>query len=252
MIYKEVLGCIVLKFKEVLSTNSEATAMIKLNEFSPGTAIRAEFQTSGRGQDQNIWESEAKKNLLVSFIINTDYLPPEKQFYLNKIVSLAVSDLLIDVLPKEEINIKWPNDLYVGNQKIAGILINNTIKGDFLEHSVLGIGLNVNQKRFLSDAPNPVSIVQFKQSEMDLDSCFIKLCDKLNFRCRQLQLLNYEAIDKDYMSRLFRFSKYANYLINEKKVNAKIVGLDEYGKLCLINKNGSEYCCDLKEIEFII
>ncbi len=252
MIYKEVLGSKILKFGEVISTNTEANKLIKQNDFSPGTAIRAEFQTSGRGQDQNSWESEAKKNLLVSFIINSDYLPPEKQFYLNKIVSLAVSDLLIDLLPEKEIEIKWPNDIYVGNKKIAGILINNTIKGNFLEHSVLGIGLNVNQKRFISDAPNPISIAQLKQGSMDLDSCFNTLCDKLNFRCHQLQLLNYETIDKDYLSRLFRFQKFANYQINEIKVNAKIIGLDEFGKLCLVSKNGSEYCCDLKEIEFII
>jgi len=252
MIYKEVFGSNVLKLDEVLSTNVVANSMLKLDEVKVGTVICAEFQKAGKGQDQNSWESEPRKNLLLSLIISSHYLLPEKQFYLNKIVSLAVSDLLIDLFPEKEVQIKWPNDIYVGDKKIAGILINNTIKGDFLEHSVLGIGLNVNQKKFVSDAPNPTSIAKLKRKEVNRERCFVKLCDQLNFRCRQLQQLDFDAIDKDYMNRLYRFRKFANYIINEEKINARIVGLDQYGKLCLKDKNGNDYCCDLQEIAFII
>lgn len=252
MIYKEVFGTYILQFDEVLSTNFVANSMLKLNEVKIGTVIKAEFQTAGKGQDQNSWESEARKNLLFSIIMNSDFLPPEKQFYLNKIVSLAVTDLLINMMPKKKINIKWPNDIYVGDRKIAGILINNTIKGSFLEHSVLGIGLNVNQKKFLSDAPNPISIANIKRKEINREACFNQLLDQLNFRCRQLQRLKFEEIDKDYMNRLYRFKQLSNYIINDQEVVAKITGLDEYGKLCLKDKKGKAYCCDLKEIKFII
>lgn len=252
MIYKEFFGSIVLSFESVSSTNEVANSMLKKEEVEIGTVIRADFQKAGKGQDQNLWESEASKNLLLSLIINSDYLPPDKQFYLNKIVSLAVSDVLIDILPQKEIHIKWPNDIYVGDKKIAGILINNTIKGDFLEYSVLGVGLNVNQKKFVSDAPNPISIAKLKRKEIDREWCFNKLCDQLNFRCRQLQQLNFDAIDKDYMGRLYRFKRFANYFINDEKVNAKIVGLDQYGKLCLKDKKGNDFTCDLKEITFVI
>lgn len=252
MVYKEVYGSNVLRFDEVVSTNEVANSMLKNQEIRPGVIIRTDFQKEGKGQDKNSWESDAKRNLLLSLIINSDYLPPEKQFYLNKIVSLAVSDLLNELFPKRDICIKWPNDIYVGDKKIAGILINNTIKGSSLEHSVLGIGLNVNQRKFVSDAPNPTSIAILKRKEFDLEKCFIRLCDQLNFRCHQLQQFDYDAIDKDYLSRLYRYKKFANYWIDNKKVNARIIGLDQYGKLCLKDKKTNDYCCDLKEVTFII
>ena len=252
MIYKEVFGTNVLKFTEVLSTNLVANSMLKLEQLEAGSIILAEFQTAGKGMDQNSWESESRKNILMSAVYNSDFLSPEKQFYLNKIASLAVSDTLFEIFPKKNIKIKWPNDIYIGDEKIAGILINNTIKGDYLEYSVLGIGLNVNQMNFVSDAPNPTSIAIINEAEVNREKLFVRLCDQLNFRCRQLRRMDLESIDKDYMSRLYRFKKYAKFIINENVMQARITGLDPYGKLMLQEKDGNEYCCDLKEVSFVI
>ncbi|MCG8484973.1 MAG: biotin--[acetyl-CoA-carboxylase] ligase, partial [Clostridia bacterium] len=151
-----------------------------------------------------------------------------------------------------EVKIKWPNDIYVDDKKIAGILINNSINGNSMQSSIIGIGININQTKFLSDAPNPVSLKKLKRKEINLDKCLIRLLDHLNLRFRQLLQNNLEEINQEYLSRLYRYKTFANYIIDGNKIKAKIVGLDQYGKLCLKTKDLRTYTCDLKEVKFII
>jgi BirA family biotin operon repressor/biotin-[acetyl-CoA-carboxylase] ligase len=189
---------------------------------------------------------------LASFVVSPNYVKPESQFILNKIVSLAVSDFVKEMLPKKEVQIKWPNDIYVGNKKIAGILINNSINGTEMCSSIIGIGLNVNQTKFLSDAPNPVSLKKLRRKSFNVHTCLIRLSDYLNLRFRQMMQNKINVLDEEYLSILYQYKEFANYKIDGRIVNAKIVGLDQYGKLCLKSKDLITYCCDLKEVEFVI
>ena len=251
MIYKNILGKQILHFDNVESTNTTANEMLIQEKIEEGFAIVSSFQEAGKGMDTNQWESEFGKNLLLSFLVCPDFLKPEEQFFLNKVVSLAVADLVKEKLPRMEVKIKWPNDIYVEDRKIAGILINNSIIGNKMSSSVIGIGLNVNQTVFESDAPNPVSLKMLLKKECKLDLILYRLSDYINLRFRGL-MRDRSKIDKAYLKKLYRFDTFANYKIGAKVIEAKITGLDKYGKLCLETKDPKKYCCDLKEVEFII
>lgn len=154
-----------VKIKEAASTNSWCAAHI--DELPHMTLVRAQSQTAGRGQRGNSWEAEPGKNLTMSVVLRPGWLRPAEQFVLSEAVALAVADTLIHYgIPAR---VKWPNDIYVGDQKICGILIEHAIGGTAILHSVCGVGINVNQTDFRSDAPNPVSMVQIAGREFALD-----------------------------------------------------------------------------------
>lgn len=161
------------------STNTLLKELIAKGEWPNGERfIRAGYQTAGRGQTGNGWESEADKNLLCSVLIDISHWPLAiSPFYLNVAVSVAVHRLLSQELTakSQQLTIKWPNDIYWGDKKIAGILIENAIIGNELKYSIAGIGLNVNQTEFVSDAPNPVSMKQITGNEYDLDELMAQL-----------------------------------------------------------------------------
>ena len=121
------------------------------------TTVTAEFQTAGKGQRGNTWEAEEGKNLLFSFVLYPSFLEARRQFILSQIVSLAIKEELSRW--SDEITIKWPNDIYWKDKKICGILIENDLSGHHIRRSIAGIGININQEVFNSDAPNPVSLV---------------------------------------------------------------------------------------------
>jgi len=170
---------------------------------------------------------------------------------LNKMVSLSILDFLKEKISDNRLSIKWPNDIYVDELKIAGILINNTISGSTLEASVIGIGLNINQELFISDAPNPVSLKMLTNNEYSIPECIDELCACLENRYIQLKN-NDDQIDTDYLNSLFRFGKFHNYRYRDQNIKGKITGVDEFGKLILEKETSEILICDFKEIVFLI
>lgn len=158
------------------STNTLMKAMLARGEWHEGERLlRAGFQTAGRGQTGNGWESEEGKNLLCSVLLNSQHSAVSEArpaFYLNVLVSVAVHRILHSQLSilHSQLAIKWPNDIYYGDRKIAGILIENAIIGSELKYAVAGIGLNVNQTVFVSNAPNPVSLKMIDGEERDIET----------------------------------------------------------------------------------
>ena len=158
MVYKNVIGRKLIEFKKVESTNKTSLELQQEEILLDGTVIRAYEQSSGKGQETNQWESEKGKNLTISVVLYPFFIEPARQFLINIFISLSVMDLVSELLPGKNVKIKWPNDIYVDKKKVAGILINNTIKGNSFDYSVIGIGININQEVFKSDASNPVSV----------------------------------------------------------------------------------------------
>lgn len=202
----------ILRFEEIVSTSS----YLKANH--QGVAqygvVSARFQTAGRGQRGNGWESERGKNILMSML----FYPPESllpacQFIISKAVSLAVVDLVEDCLQgtdAPEVAIKWPNDIYIGDRKVAGILIEHSLsRADRIDHTVIGIGLNINQQRFVSGAPNPVSLIEFVQHELDVDLMLERLAVSLERRLEQLTDTDFAD---SYRNRLWRRCGYHRYM----------------------------------------
>ena len=216
-----------------------------------GTLIMAENQTAGRGTDGARWESEPSMNLTFSFLLYPSFLAVESQFYLNKIISLGLADLVWDVLPgRDDIRIKWPNDIYIGDLKVAGTLIQNGVKGSRLEYAIIGIGLNVNQESFSGKALNPVSLKTMAGHKFDLEALLYKALEKIEYRYNLLKLGLKKAIDDDYLKLLYRFQVLSDYMYLRSRIRAKITGINRYGQLILEIPGQKMIECDLKEIRF--
>lgn len=158
------------------STNTE---LAKLHDAPAGTVVVADCQMAGRGQRGNSWESEAGKNLTFSLLLRPYTISAAHQFELSMIVSIGICNALSNTLNGHKPLIKWPNDIYVGNRKLCGILIENSLVGSSIARSIVGIGINVNQTEFRSDAPNPVSIKQLTGLDTDLDTLLSKVTDSI-------------------------------------------------------------------------
>jgi len=243
----------IITLDTVGSTNDYMLDKIKVGVISEeGTVIIANEQSAGKGLENNEWESEAGKNLTISILLKPGFLKADQQFQLTKIISLAVYDFIRSYLPNEQIKIKWPNDIYVGNKKIAGILINNTIKGKEIMFTVVGIGININQRTFSSGAPNPVSIWHYLNCDLKLKFCLKNVLSHIENRYQQLNNNETYQFHSDYKKALYRLNDYNLFKYNNSMISARITGVNEYGQIQLMQKNDMEIICDLKEIEFII
>lgn len=247
----QLFGQKIFKPDNTESTNRLAMHLIEQENADNGLAIITDHQTAGIGYGSNLWESEPNKNLTVSYIYKPFQVPATAQFFLNKAVSLSLYDLISDLCPNQVVKIKWPNDVYVGEKKIAGILINNIISGHYISYSILGIGLNINQEKFGSRIPNPTSLKILNGIEYKVDEIFNSLCIALNKRFNSFIMNDYEKIDSDYLYNLFRMKESNYFLINDEKVEARIIDVDEYGRLILEN-DGINKVFAFKEVEYVI
>ena len=153
------------------STNNEARRRLDNNDELPEiSVIIADEQTSGRGQRGNSWEAEAGKNLLFSIVCHPDFLKASEQFVLSQAIALAVALTVNEVVVTDECRVKWPNDIYIGNKKVSGTLIECDLRGSNIETCIIGTGININQEVFHSDAPNPVSMAQIAGKEFDREA----------------------------------------------------------------------------------
>ncbi|PIF06041.1 MAG: biotin--[acetyl-CoA-carboxylase] ligase [Draconibacterium sp.] len=241
----------IVRLKEVNSTNNYAYRLIMTDSAADGTVVLAQYQTQGKGQQGAFWESDPGKNLLMSTIWFPSLLPAEQQFTISKAVSLAITDFLLS--ETDEVTIKWPNDIYIGNQKIAGILIENAVKGAYLHSSVIGIGLNLNQTKFISDAPNPVSLKQITGLNYNIDEVLNQLLTLLDSWLGKISKDETETIDKQYLSRLFRFGKWAKFIEpGNNSFEAKIIGIGNFGQLQLQLKDNSVKEYLFREVQYAI
>jgi BirA family biotin operon repressor/biotin-[acetyl-CoA-carboxylase] ligase len=238
--------------EQVDSTNRYL--MDKLTQERPGegTLVWAGHQTAGRGMDNNTWESAPGMNLTFSVVIYPDFLGADQQFYLNKVVSLALADVALEILPGKDIRIKWPNDLYAGDHKLAGMLIQNGVKGNRFEYSVIGIGLNVNQVEFQEEVANPVSLKVMSGRDFDLHAVLDRILEALDHRYGMLIRGERAMLDRDYTSAMYRYGVVAGYNFRGKDIRARISGVNRYGQLMLEIPGEKILECDLKDVKFII
>jgi BirA family biotin operon repressor/biotin-[acetyl-CoA-carboxylase] ligase len=246
----------IIKIKETTSTNKYLEELQRQEKQEEGSVVVAEFQTAGKGQAGNSWESEQGKNLLCSMLLYPDFLEVEKQFLVSEIISLAIVDTLAKALEaggdtsRTSVSIKWPNDIYYQNKKIVGILIENNILGNAIESCIIGMGVNVNQEKFTANALNPVSLKQITGKEYSLDELLKSLMN--NIFTRYVQLMNGEEdkIHSDYMQNLFRNNGFHLFRTEGKDFFAKIKNVSYSGLLTLETKEGEDKVFAFKEVEF--
>ena len=210
--------------------------------------VSADEQTAGKGMGSNGWESETGKNLTFSLALDMSFLPAERQFLLSKAVALGLIQTLDGLLPAEKLHIKWPNDIYFENRKLAGILINSTIKSNMMDVSNVGIGLNVNQMRFHDWPTRPVSLKMITGKDYELQPLLEQIAEHLLIKVKQLKS-SPAAIEEAYLKRLFRYRTWADYEVGGKVLRLLMTGIDEFGRLQMTDE---ENCFDIKEIGFVI
>lgn len=213
--------------------------------------VSADEQTAGKGMGNNGWESEVGKNLTFSLAIDMGFLPAERQFLLSEAVPLGIIEVLDGILPAEKLSIKWPNDIFYENRKLAGILINSTIKANMMDVSIIGIGLNVNQMQFQDWPTHPISMKMITGEDYDLQPLLEQIAEHIIIKVEQLKS-NPTYIEHNYLKRLFRYRSWADYEIEGKTLRLFMTGIDAFGRLQLVDKQQELHQYEIKQIKFLV
>ena len=246
---KQYIGNTIISISNVKSTNLYAILQIPGKEVKPGTVFLTYNQTDGRGQLNNKWESEKGKNLTFSVYLKPSVVAIQRQFMISKMVSLGIVSFLKGYV--DDIYIKWPNDIYVGDRKICGILIENAVMNKNIFWSVIGVGLNINQTVFLSDAPNPVSVKNITGKNYDLSKMLDNLLKKIDFYYRELMEEKYEEIDAKFLKYLYRINEWCDFKDKSHEYKGKIIGVNDIGQLQIEEESGAVNTYNFKEVKFL-
>ena len=238
-----------IELKVVHSTNQYLFDLTECQDVEHGTVVSAGFQSAGKGHGDASWESEPGKNVLASIYLKEPCIPVEKQFYLSKATSVAIRDVLKNICPGTRI--KWPNDIYVGDRKIGGILIENTIEGTRIRSSVIGIGLNVNQEQFPAFIPRPASVLLETGNICDVKMLLENIVNSLRARYDQLCRGEYEGVNQEYLGNLYRYMEECTFREGKHTFVATITGVKENGELELKTMEGAVKGFSFKEVQFV-
>lgn len=264
-------------YQTIDSTNTQAAR--EMANAAEGTVWIADFQTAGRGQRGNKWESKPAENLTFSILFKPTFLSPAQQFAISEVTALGVCRYLCSKgLPAQ---IKWPNDIYIGNKKICGMLIEHSISGDKLSASIIGIGLNLNQREFMSDAPNPTSLLLETEALASAGAASAAVPDGTYDRREELSsLLGYiftayeeleegfaKELNQEYIDCLYRFNQWHQFIEIDanapadmpaekmaagRTITARITGVDPYGCVILEHQDGSVQTYPFKGIRYVL
>ncbi|MBH19683.1 MAG: biotin--[acetyl-CoA-carboxylase] ligase [Crocinitomicaceae bacterium] len=246
----QIVGYQIIKLLTVDSTNNYVAKLVNKSKVSFGTVIMADFQTKGKGQRDNLWHSDNGKNLLFSIYFDSSFLTTNTIFYLSKIIAISLRNFIFNISGKN-VKIKWPNDIIINHQKIAGILIENQLKNNNIHSSIIGIGLNVNQINFIKNL-SATSLRVLTHREYDLKSLLEIFINVFNSNLSTLKEKNFNYIDNQYHQHLLNFNKWALYKENNSVFKAKLSSVNEQGFLDLVLENGKTKSYDFQQIKQLI
>ena len=250
MPFPDIFPVPLIHISETNSTNNYLQSLCSKQKVEELTVVVADFQTSGRGQRGNSWESDSGKNLLFSIVIFPEFLEARRQFLISQIISLAIKEELDTYTT--DISIKWPNDIYWKEKKICGMLIENDLMGRNISQSIAGIGININQETFHSSAPNPVSLRQITGKEFDLFEILKNIVLRIQSYYSLLKKGNTESIVCQYEMSLFRKEGMHRFKDANGEFLARIIRVEPEGRLILedemLNKRGYMF----KEVEYLL
>jgi len=240
----------ILKLDAIDSTNSYLKDLIKENDVNNWTVVVAEYQKNGKGQLDNSWFSDRGKNLTFSIIAKMDHLKVKHQHYLNYSISIALYNVLKYYIPKK-LSIKWPNDILSANDKVSGILIENSIKNDTVKYAIIGIGLNVNQVHFPKDITNATSLKNVLMKTLDKDELLDKILLEIQYQFVLIKQKKFLEIKQMYEDVLYKKAIPSMFIDSYNNTFlGKIIGVGKEGKLQVELENESIREFDFKEIKF--
>lgn len=238
--------------EETDSTNSYLARLIAAEPETPAyTVVRADYQHAGRGQRGHRWESQRGKNLLFSILLRPRGIKAADGFAIQQIVSVAIYRTLEQYAPG--FSIKWPNDIYWKDRKICGFITENSITGEYIDTSIVGIGLNLNQRAFASSAPNPVSLLQITGEESQASDIMGQITRRVMQGMEEYELCGSSTkADAEYKEALYRSRGFYPYSSNGREFTAMICSVTPGGELVLCETDGTIGCYRFKEVAFII
>lgn len=228
-----------IRLDGVDSTNNYAAEMLRQVGTPEGTLITANYQSAGRGQRSNVWQSEAGKNILCTYILKPTWLGIERQFSLNKAVALAVQRTIQTFCAPNSVWIKWPNDVLVNNSKVAGILIENTLSGGQIVSSLAGIGMNVNQLHMSVEGRNVCSIADVLKQAVSLEAVQDELSSQLEAVYFRLRNGNDKAINHEFAEVLYKRGERCVFETKEGLRNYTVCDVSEQGQLVVEDLEGN-------------
>ena len=243
------IGLPIVCIERTESTNNYASRQVRDNEVTKGTVFLAYEQTAGRGQHNNQWEAEAGKNLTFSIFLRPGFLNIRSQFMLSKVICIGLHAFLSTYV--DGVKIKWPNDIYIDDHKICGILIENAVMNGIITQSIVGIGLNINQTQFLSEAPNPVSLKMLTGENYDLEDVLTGLLKKIDHFYRKLEAGQSDELDRAFHQKLYRLNECHHYRDDTHEYAGEIIGVNQIGQLKIREKNGPVHEYHFKEVVFL-
>ena len=234
---------------ETESTNSFLHEQLMSEKLPEGSVVTADYQTKGRGQRGSSWQSEAGKNLLMSIVVYPDFLKASEAFVLSKCIALATCDLLADY--SNQVRIKWPNDILIEGKKVAGILIENILRGADIYATIAGIGINFNQQVFEVGLNSATSVFINSGVKADTQINAVKLHENIEVYYKMLQQKKIEEIDRLYLTHLYKLNETALFKDADGPFQGKIKGLSPMGLLIVERENGEKHLYDVKEISLV-
>lgn len=244
------IGRNMVELDAVDSTNNYAKSLLSNSKPTEGTVILAHEQFAGRGQAGSSWQTAPGLNITLSIILYPARLEAVNQFYLSMAIALGVKDFCETLVP-EEFKIKWPNDVFHNNSKVAGILIENTIASGSIQTSVVGIGINLNQQTFSEDLPHATSLGIISQKTFNLTEAVGVLCACIEKYYLQLRQQHFNFLDKAYMVALYRYQQTHHFKKGNQIIKGEINGVAKDGKL-ILHVGGKEQRFAFKEIEYVL
>jgi BirA family biotin operon repressor/biotin-[acetyl-CoA-carboxylase] ligase len=244
-----IIGSKKILIEKLSSTNLYASNMVRKGIVQEGTVIYTNYQTAGRGQAGNSWESQYGKNLLFSIILYPHTVKADDQFIISKAITLGIRDYLFSFTGN--ISIKWPNDIYVKDDKIAGILIENAIIKNEIEYSIIGIGVNINQERFPAAILNPTSLKILTGTSYKPEDCLNELVKALDIRYKQILNGKIAGIDSDYINSLYRYNEWTEFKDSDGVFEGKIIAVTGSGRLQIEDRRSRIYEFGFREVDFL-
>jgi biotin--[acetyl-coA-carboxylase] ligase len=236
---------------ETISSTNDFLKNYSPSDGEPMTVAVADFQTAGRGQGTNSWESESGKNLLFSVLLHPVEVPVACQFLLSEYGALSLREALTDYVDEGSITLKWPNDIYWNDKKLSGTLIETKLSGGRIKDCVFGVGLNVNQTEFISDAPNPISLCQILGKEVNKEELLQKIIASFERNYELIRSANYGELSAMYHAVLYRSKGFYPYEETDGTVfEGAIVEVEDDGHLILRDREGMIRSYEFKEIKY--
>lgn len=239
----------IIKLNNIDSTNDYLLQLASQESEWEGV-VTADYQSAGKGMGDNKWESEVGKNLLFSILLHPNWLPVNSQYLLSMAEAISIKEVLSNYTT--DITIKWPNDIYWKDKKISGTRIDANISGGNICDMVIGTGININQRQFYNDAPNPISLWQITHSEHSTEEILHQIIRTFDKYCQKLMQGDTATIIHNYHEALYRKDGIHTYKDKDGQFEAEINEVLPNGTLRILRKDGNIKEYMFKEIEFIL